>query len=126
MKFGDLLYRTTREPELEDPSNNKTTLHDESLLCVTDLLDCCESPQPRGDWFYPNGHVVQFDGFPLNAVFRANRGQNEVINGRQFYGLVRLWRRFSPPERGRFRCELPSADNPSVNHTLYVNISELS
>ena len=102
-------------------------LHDAALLCVTDLVDCCESPQPRGDWFYPSGSVVQFDGLPLNAVFRTNRGQNELnSNGRQFYGSVRLWRRYSPPERGRFHCELPSAANPSVNHILYVNIGELS
>ena len=122
--FGDLLYRTTSVPELEDPSNNNTMLHDESLLCVTDLVDCCESPQPRGDWFYPNGRVVEFDGFPRNAVFRANRGQNVMRNGRQFYGSVRLWRRFTPTERGRFRCEIPSAANPNVNQTLYANICE--
>jgi hypothetical protein len=126
VEFGDLLYRTTKEPLLEDPSNNNTTLHDAALLCVTDLVDCCESPHPRGDWFYPNGSVVQFDGNPLNRAFRANRGQNEIRNGRQFYGSVRLWRRFSPPERGRFRCEIPSATNPSVNHILYINIGELS
>ena len=62
---------------------------------VTDLVDCCESPQSHGDWFYPNGNIVQFDGFPLNAVFRANRGQNEIRNGRQFYGSVCLWHRYS-------------------------------
>ena len=124
--FGDLLYRTTRAPELEDPSNNNAPLHDESLLCVTDLVDCCESPQPRGDWYYPNGSVVEFDGFPHNRVFRANRGQNEVRNGRQFYGSVRLWRRFTPTERGRFRCEIPTAANPNVNQTLYANICEFT
>ena len=124
VEFRDLLYRTTSEPEREDPSNSNAMLHDAALLCVTDLVDCCESPEPRGDWFYPNGSVVQFDGFPLNRVFRANRGQNELRNGRQFYGSVRLWRRFTPPERGRFHCELPSATNPRVNHTLYVNIGE--
>ena len=120
----DLLYRTTREPELEDPSNNNTMLHDEALLCVTDLVECCESPQPRGDWFYPDGRVVEFDGNPKNRVFRANRGQNEFKKGRQFYGSVRLWRRYGPPERGRFRCEIPNAANPNVNQTLYANICE--
>jgi hypothetical protein len=122
--FDDLLYRTAYQP---DPSNNDATLHDAALLCVTDLVDCCESPQARGDWFYPNGSVVQFDGFffTKDRIFRANRGQNEVRSGRQFYGSVRLWRRFSPPERGHFRCELPSAANPTVNQTLYANICEL-
>ena len=124
VEFGDILYRTNYSPLLEDPTNDNATLHDGALLCVTDLVDCCESP-PHGDWYYPDGQIVQSDGYPLNAVFRRNRGQNEEKNGRQFYGSVRLWRRFSPTERGRFRCELPSAANPSVNQTLYVNIGEL-
>ena len=123
--FGDLLYRTHSGLGSEYPSNNNSILHDAALLCLTDLVDCCESPQPRGDWFYPNGNVVEFEGFRYSAEFRANRGQNELRNGRQFYGSVRLWRRFSPQERGRFRCELPSAANPNVNQTLYANICEL-
>ena len=123
--FDDLLYRTNHEPELEDPSNANATLHDAALLCVTDLEDCCNSPHTvRGDWYYPNGSRVLFDGFPLNLAFRRNRGPNEMLNGRQFYGSVRLWRRFTPPERGHFHCELPSAANPSVNQTLYANICE--
>ena len=120
----DLLYRTHIEPESEEPSNNNTILHDAALLCVTDLVECCESPQPRGDWYYPDGRVVEFDGFRYGAEFQANRGQNEFRNGRQFYGSVRLWRRFSPQERGRFHCELPSAANPNVNQILYANICE--
>ena len=122
MDVGDLLYRTNCEPELEDPSNNNSRLHDAALLCVTDLVDCCESPQSHGDWLYPNGNIVQFDGFPLNAVFRANRGQNEIRNGRQFYGSVCLWHRYSPKNRDHFHCEIPNATNPSVNQTLYTNI----
>ena len=78
----------------------------------------------RGDWYYPNGSRVLFDGNPQNLVFRRNRGPNEIRNGRRFYGSVRLWRRFGPPERGGFRCELPSAADPSVNQTLYANIGK--
>ena len=123
--FDDLLYRTNRDPYREDPSNNNSMLHDAALLCVTDLVGCCESP-PRGDWHYPDGSVVEFDGRPMNAVFRSNRGQNGGKNERQFYGSVRLWRRYTPPERGRFRCELPSAANASVSQTLYANICEFA
>ena len=55
-----------------------------------------------------------------------NRGPNEVIGEQQFNGSVRLFRRWSGvPERGRFRCELPSAANPSINQIVYVNICEL-
>ena len=58
-----------------------------------------------------------------SAEFLINRGPNEVRNGRHFYGSVRLFHRWSsPPERGRFRCELPSMADPSVNQTLYANI----
>ena len=41
------------------------------------------------------------------------------------FGVVRLFRRGIPPERGRFRCEIPTIANPN-NETLYVNICELS
>ena len=121
--FSDVLYRTNHAPLLEDPSNNNSTLHNAALLCVTDLVDCCESP-PRGNWYYPDGSVVEFDGRPKNAVFRSNRGQNEIRNGRQFYGSVRLWHRYTPTQKGHFYCEIPSAANPSVSQTLYANIGE--
>ena len=72
-----------------------------------------------GEWYYPGGGRVTGGS---DVTFRTNRGQNEVINGQQFYGSVRLWRRFTPPERGLFRCELPDAEN--VIRNLYVNICE--
>ena len=76
----------------------------------------------HGNWYYPDGRRV---GEFANVVtrFLVNRGPNEVINGLQIYGSVRLFRRFSSaPERGRFHCELPNA--AGVNQTLYVNICE--
>ena len=99
---------------------------DQVLLCVTDLVDCCDTPHTvQGDWYYPDGRVVT-GAFNSIATFLSNRGPNEVTNGRQFYGSVRLFRRWSnPPGRGRFRCEIPSAADSSVNQTLYVNIGEL-
>ena len=54
-----------------------------ALLCITNLEDCCASPHTvRGDWYYPDGSVVQFNGFRYGAEFQANRGQNEIRNGR--------------------------------------------
>ena len=119
--IDDLLYTGSC---CEEPSNARPNLHDQALLCVTDLEDCCESPRTvHGDWHYPDGRTVQYDVW--GSTFRRNRGANEVRDGHQFYGSVRLYRRYNrPPERGRFRCELPNAADPSVNQTLYANICE--
>ena len=122
VNIHDLLYTTPYPPENIIPTNSRPDLHDRALLCETDLTDCCDSPWTvRGDWYYPDGRAVPFYGYSF--AFRANRGPNEVRNGRQFYGSIRLFSQFSnPPEKGRFRCELPSAGDPSANQTLYVNI----
>ena len=108
------------------PTNTNAGLHESALLCVTDLEDCCDTPRTvRGEWYYPNGSIVDLDLGGRQVRFRRNRGPNEFFNGRQFYGSVRLFRRWSPTERGRFRCDLPSADNSSINQTIYANIGEL-
>ena len=109
------------------PNLDLPTLH-----CFTDLVDCCNAPHSqRGEWYYPNGTALDFD---LGGVttFRRNRGPNGpfgpgVINGQggaMVYGVVRLFRRGIPPERGHFYCEIPTA--AGVNQTLYVNICELN
>lgn len=108
-----------------DTPTNGDESHNQSLLCLTDLEDCCNDPRTRqGAWYYPDGTVVTFS-FGENK-FRRTRGPNEVMTDRQFYGSVRLFRQGSPPERGRFRCELPNAANPFVNQTIYANIRELT
>ena len=96
----------------------------DALLCVTDLIDCCDTPHTvRGDWYFPDGSRVGFGG--SGAAFQANRGPNEEVNEQTVYGSVRLYRRFSAaPGRGRFFCELPSAASPTTNQTLYANICE--
>ena len=119
MDIDDILYRTANDPY----PTNANGLHDVALVCVTDLEDCCDTPRRvRGNWYNPDGSKLNLDPGPR---FVSNRGPNEVINGRQFYGSVRLFRRWSPSERGHYHCELPSADNSSVNWTLSVYIGEL-
>ena len=71
--FDDLLYRTNRYPLLEDPSNNNFMLHNAALLCVTDLVDCCETP-PRGDWHYPDGNVLSL----MDILWTLYSGVTEV------------------------------------------------
>ena len=111
------------------PSNRNT--RDEALLCITDLVDCCGTESgtvrtERGNWYFPDGNRVM-ELSNNDARFRVNRGPNELLsNGAQVNGSVRLYRRYSPTQRGRFRCELPNAANPSVNQILYVNICEFT
>ena len=103
------------------PERNLQTLH-----CFTDLVDCCNSPRPqRGEWYFPNGTALDFD-LGGDTTFRRNRGPNGLHGqgGAMVYGVVRLFRRGIPPERGRFYCEIPTA--AGVNQTLYVNIRELN
>ena len=88
-----------------------------ALMCVTDLVDCCNSGEQNtsvslGEWYHPNGSLVVFNAG--DAMFHGNRGQS----------VVRLWRSGNPVERGRFRCEL--SNNQHVNQTNYVSICELS
>jgi hypothetical protein len=123
LNIGGLPVPSNRNPGYEDFG---------ALECMTDLVDCCgtEPDTPsnimrteRGNWYFPDERTVGSGGG--GSRFLVNRGPNEVINGQQFYGSVRLFRIFSSPlGRGRFRCELPSAANPNTDLTLYVNICE--
>ena len=111
----DILYTTS---DRQNPTNDRPGQHDQSLLCVTDLVDCCET-EMLGNWFFPNGSQVTNTGDPS---YRSNRGQNEVRNGRQFYGSVRLFRRHVPlvQNEGPYSCVLP--DRFNVSQTLYAYI----
>ena len=107
-----------------DPANDNK-YHDQALLCITGLEDCCTGPRTvRGDWYYPDGSRVVGSSQSGRDTFQQNRGPNEVINDQQSYGSVRLFRRGDPPERGHFRCELQNSANPNYNITLYAHICE--
>ena len=92
------------------------------LLCNTDRSDCCRGADAtdgvaQGHWYRPNGNQVgsftqEKDNDPTSNFFSRNRGA----------GVVRLNRIGDPPERGRFRCEVPN--DAGVNVTVYVNIGE--
>ena len=129
--LNDVLYRAPHDPYGRDvlPSNSRPEVHDEALLCVTDLEDCCGAPRTvHGDWYYPDGRKVPIgNDIRGGTSFLVNRGANEVRNLRQFYGSIRLFRRWSmPQERGRFCCELPSAADPNITQILFVNIGEFN
>ena len=119
VEFDDTLY-TSRDSCCNREPTNANGLHDQTLVCETDLVECCESPTEQGNWYLPNGDIVANTG---DGSFHSNRGQNEEISGRQFYGSVRIFKRYTPQreQRGRFRCELPSAANHQI---LYANIGK--
>ena len=106
--------------DIPNLSTGGGVVDDSVLNCRTDLEACCNAAQPNlpapvGEWYYPNGTALTLDTSPAGgATFRRNRGLM----------IVRLWRRDTPTERGRFHCELPNAQN--VNQTVYVNICELN
>ena len=62
------------------PSNREPASANDSLQCITDLVDCCgtESGSPvchsaeRGDWYFPDGTTEV--GFGSGTWFLVNRG----------------------------------------------------
>ena len=81
-----------------------------ALQCITDNLFCCNRNPRLGEWYQPNGALVQ--GGPSTTAFYRTRG----ANGEVF--LNRPSDVESPT--GRFCCEVPDATN--TNQTLCVNI----
>ena len=83
-----------------------------ALLCVTDSTECCGSPSPVGEFYYPDGSMVTVRASG-DSLYR-NRGD----------GFIRLNRRndaLSP--LGKYRCNIP--DSNGVTQNIYVNIGEL-
>ena len=84
-----------------------------ALLCVTDRDGCCGAPSPVGEFYYPDGSMVNIRASG-DSLYR-NRGN----------GFIRLNRRnnvLSP--LGRYRCAIP--DSNGVMQNIYVNIGELN
>ena len=81
---------------------------DAALLCVTDNTNCCAS-QTIGEFYYPDGSVVNVRGSG-DSLYR-NRGD----------GFIRLNRRnnaLSP--LGKYRCNIP--DSSGVFQNIYIDI----
>ena len=92
------------------------------LHCNTDRIDCCRASDAsdgvaQGHWYRPDGtQVGSFTQEDANDPTRNFFARNRDI------GEVRLNRFGNPPERGRFRCEVPNADGVTV--TVYANVGE--
>ena len=92
------------------------------LNCYTDRSDCCRSADgpdgvAQGHWYRPDG--TQVGSFTQEG---ANDPSRNIFYRNRDAGIVRLNRLGDPPERGRFRCEVPDAAGDLVNE--FVNIGE--
>ena len=85
-----------------------------NLQCHTDLATCCSSSQGghRGDWYYPNGSRLQFQGW----FYEARKDQ--VV-------LLKKENGIEMPS-GIYRCDIPSAafhdDNNDQRESVYVGL----
>ena len=84
-----------------------------ALQCVTDDFRCCSQDPRLGEWYQPNGALVQV-ATSTTAFYRTRGANGEVFLNRP--GDVE-----SPI--GQFCCEVPDAT--STNQTLCVNIGML-
>ena len=84
-----------------------------ALQCITDNLLCCQIPSRRGEWYQPNGALVQ-GGTSTTAFYRTRGANGEVFLNRPS-GVE------SPT--GQFCCEVPDATN--TIQTPCVNIGML-
>ena len=87
------------------------------LHCNTDRNGCCQA-SGEGHWYLPSGNEVM--SFTVEDNSRPE--PDDFFSRDRITGIVRLNRSYNPPDRGRFRCEIPDADGDTV--TLYVNIGE--
>ena len=70
VNLDDLLYRT----DTFQPTNANGV---QTLMCVTERVDCCETEE-HANWYFPGGGVIVSGE---RGTFQTNRGQNEVRNG---------------------------------------------
>ena len=84
-----------------------------ALQCITDNLRCCNRDPQLGEWYLPNGALVQ--GTASTTAFYRNRGANGEVSLNRPSGVE------SPT--GLFCCEIPDATN--TNQTLCVHIGML-
>ena len=83
-----------------------------ALQCITDRMMCCSQNPRRGEWYLPNGSLVQ--GTASSVSFYRNRGGNGEVFLNRPSGVE------SPT--GLFCCEVP--DDTNTNQTLCVNIGK--
>ena len=92
-------------------NNSNIFRSDGTVLCLTDLLLCCNSDTAEltGNWYFPNGSIIS--NLSTDTDVYIKRGPNMV-------GLY--WNDSSSIPTGIFQCEIPDACG--IIQKLYVRI----
>ena len=93
------------------PMNSPTAIGEgvnNSLHCVTDYMNCCNSGSGMGNWYDPRGMEVseQADG---NSDSYVTRGDGVVYLNRRRRGQSGIW-----------RCDIP--DNSGQTQSIYIYV----
>lgn len=85
------------------------------LVCHTDLAGCCGSGSiGLGDWYYPDGSLVQKEADSAGTTFFSSRELPEDVS--EVVGLFRQTANLSPT--GLFCCVIPTTQEVM---TFYAN-----
>ena len=104
MVFNGVVYENNSEIYITNVGEGSF-----ALSCRTSLTGCCKSP-PVGEWYYPDGQIVN-----------VRRFEEDYYRNRDEEGNVYLNRRNSPQlPRGIYRCTLPDQNGLMV--TLHVGL----
>jgi len=84
-----------------------------ALSCRTTLAGCCRFP-PVGEWYYPNGNIVN-----------VQREEEDFYRNRDDEGNVYLHRRNAPQlPRGIYRCVIPDQNGVTVSFHVGLYLPE--
>ena len=118
LSLGPTKIITTNNTEIliADIGNNTGDLP--RLSCHTDLPECCRDidtgGQPLGDWYYPDGRVVQNRGRSEAAGESFYRGRNN-----QTVNLLHRVELNPLSQTGSYCCKVPTTGG---NRTLCANL----
>ena len=78
-----------------------------SLFCLTDRVDCCDSASDSGNWYLPNGNIVNYDSTSM-GVYQKYGHSSILLQG----GTSAV--------SGIFRCDVIGRNDTIQN--LYIGI----
>ena len=105
-ELNGLVYANGSTINMEDVGEG-----DNALLCRTDRTDCCTGGNRYGEFYYPDGSLVDIKD--ANGLMYRNRGP-------QLIRLNRNTNSLSSIPTGSYRCEIPNSNG--VFQHIIINI----